>query len=358
MKIAFVDLGRHYGGIEIYILSLVKAWKKMGNKCVVLARRDSAFYHKLVQSGFSDELQPVDFDLKSIKEAKKRITDEQIDLLHMNGINSGVFVSLMNLPIKRVATVHGSAAYDRADKNVLIQKLFVWLENQTLKKSKKIISVSSAIKDMLVERGIDEEKISVIHNGIEAHVYSEKDSADTGVFKICFVGRLEKVKGCEYLIRALAQIKEKSFICDIYGDGSLKEELVTLAEELNINDKIIFKGFSDAIRDVLEQYQVLVQPSIYEAFSLTLTEAMNAHTLVICSDVGGMREIISHKETGLRFQVGNVEELAENIVWAMEHNADVELMKEKAYIQFSKEFTEAAMHEKTFRLFERVYNEI
>ncbi len=358
MKIAFVDLGRHYGGIEIYILSLAKAWKEMGHSCMILARKDSAFHRKLVQSGFEKELCPVGFDWKSIKAAKKRMIEEQIDLIHMNGINSGVFVSLLHLPVKRVATVHGNAVYDRADKNILIQKLFLWLENQTLKKCEKIISVSLAIKDILVKRGIDENKITVIYNGIEEYVYEEPEQATTETFPICFVGRLEKVKGCEYLIKALSQIKDKNFRCDMYGEGSLKEELMQLAKELQIEDKIVFKGFSDSIRRVLNQYKVLVLPSLYEAFPLTLMEAMNARTLVICSDAGGMPEIISHRENGLRFPVGNSGELAKELIWVMEHPDDVHKMKERAYVKFEKEYTQVVMQEKTFRLLERAYHEI
>lgn len=355
MKIAFVNLGLHYGGVEIYLLSLIKAWKNMGNECLVLARKDSRFYHTLMQEGFSQETIPVEFRLKSIRETKKYIKREQIDLFHMNGINSGVFVSLMNLSTTRVATVHGNAAFDRAERNVMIQKLFVWLENITLKKCKKIIAVSGSIRDMLIKRGVPENKITVVYNGIEKKEYTPKERAD--VFRLCFVGRLETVKGCEYLIKALAKIKERNFVCDIYGEGSLQEELKQLAGEHGLNQKLVFKGFSDTVRDTLNQYDVLVQPSVYEAFSLTLVEAMNARVLIICSDVGGMSELVSHKDNGLKFPVGDIQALAQNIVWAMEHSDDSDVMKENAYEKFMNRYTTDVMKENTFRLFERINNE-
>ena len=125
MKIAFINLGRHYGGVEVYVLSLIKAWTAKGNDCVVLARNESAFYQKLMKTGFADRVIPVDFDYKSVKIARKRLRDENIRLLQVNGINSGVFASLLHLPIKRVTTVHGSAALDRAERPSFIQKLFV-----------------------------------------------------------------------------------------------------------------------------------------------------------------------------------------------------------------------------------------
>ena len=88
----------------------------------------------------------------SIRETKRRMNEEHIELFHINGINSGVFVNLLHLPVKQVTTVHGNAMYDRIDKNILIQKLFVWLENTCLKRSHGIISVSASIKDLLVKR--------------------------------------------------------------------------------------------------------------------------------------------------------------------------------------------------------------
>ncbi len=355
MKIAFVDLGRHYGGVEIYLLSLIKAWKNRGNECLVLARKDSRFYHTLMQEGFSQETIAVEFCLKSVKETKEYIKREQIDLVHMNGINSGVFVSLMNLSVTRIATVHGSAIFDRAERNVLIQRLFVWLENITLKKCKKIIAVSGAIRDMLIKRKVPENKITVVYNGIEKKEYTPKERAD--VFKICFVGRLETVKGCEYLIKALAEIKDRNFVCDIYGEGSRQEELKQLTTELGLNQKLVFKGFSSTVRDDLNQYDILVQPSMYEAFSLTIAEAMNARVLVICSDVGGMSELVSHKENGLKFPVGDIHALAENIVWAMEHSDDSDAMKENAYEKCMNQYTTEVMTKNTFCLFERISNE-
>lgn len=357
MKIAFVDLGRHYGGIEVYMLSLIDAWKRKGNNCVILARRDSAFFHKLTEAGYGKETLAVSFDAGSIKEARRRLQQEAVELIHTNGINSGMFARLLGLKIKCVATVHGDAAFDRIEKKVIVQKLFVWLENRLLTKTDKVIAVSEAMKEILNKRGISREKITVIHNGIEKRNYEQKayeqTDSDESV-KLCFVGRLEKVKGCEYLIKALARLKDESFCCDIYGEGSLQEELTLLCKEHGIEDKVAFKGFSSTIRERLNQYDILVQPSLFEAFPLTPLEAMNARVLVIGSDVGGMKELITHKETGLKFESGDDEGLAKHLAWAMTHRQEVCAMKEAAFALFEAEYTKEMMCEKTFKLLESI----
>jgi len=358
LKVAFINLGRHYGGVEVYVLSLIKAWMARGNECVVLARDESAFYHKLMKTGFADKVIPVDFDLKSIKDTRKRLLDEKVDLLHVNGINSGVFASLLRLSAKCVTTVHGSVYHERADRNILVQKLFAYLEKRCLNKSTKIISVSSAIKQILTERGINENKIELIYNGIEEIDNEQKEKADSELVKICMVGRLEEVKGCDYLICALAKLKDKKVLCDIYGEGTLKEELENLAQDLGVAGMVCFKGFSENIREVMSGYDILVQPSRFEAFPLTPLEAMNARVLLICSDIGGMREIVDSEENGLKFEVGNIEELSRKIIWAIEHKEEVDKMKKNAYDKFQREYTESVMHKRTFGLFERVYHEI
>ncbi len=360
MKIAFVDLGRHYGGIEVYLLSLIAAWKKKGNECLILARKDSAFFHKLAEAGYEKETLAVGFDWKSIREARRYLLAEGVELIHTNGINSCMFAMLLGLKCKCVATVHGDAAFDRIEKNVLVQKAFVLLENSLLKKTNRVIAVSEAIKELLIRRGIRENKVVVIHNGIEKMNYAEiaensKTAEDSdNLFKICFVGRLEKVKGCEYLIKALAGLKAHNFLCDIYGEGSLKEELTLLCKEYSIEEKVVFKGFSSTIRENLNKYDILVQSSLFEAFPLTPLEAMNARVLVIGSNVGGMKELIAHGETGLKFEAGREDELASQIAWAMTHEQEVSAMKEKAFVLFEEEYTKEMMCEKTFSLLESI----
>ncbi|MBR5799309.1 MAG: glycosyltransferase family 4 protein [Lachnospiraceae bacterium] len=357
MKIAFVDLGRHFGGIEVYMLSLLAERKKQGKKDVILARKDSAFFQKLTEAGYGKETLAVGFDLGSIREARRRLKEEKVEMIHTNGINSGMFASLLGLKVKCVATVHGDAAFDRIEKNILIQRGFVWLENRLLKKCNQVIAVSEAIKEILIGRGIPSEKIKVIHNGIEKMDYTAAEGPDgqeKNLFRICFVGRLEKVKGCEYLIKALAELKDQAYLCDIYGEGSLKEELKLLCKEVGIEEKVVFKGFSGEIRKVLNLYDVLVQPSLFEAFPLTPLEAMNAGVLVIGSNVGGMKELIQDGETGLKFEAGQAHELAEKIRRVIENEAEAAAIKENAYRLFEEEYTKEIMCEKTFKLLESI----
>ena len=150
MKCAFIDLGKHFGGAENYLLVLIERWVAAGNEAVVLTKKKSKFEQAIMDSQIKAEIHGVDFSYSDIKRTRKLLLREKIDVIDVNGINSGLFAVLMNLPIRRVTTVHSNADVDRADKPRLVRKAFVALENYCLHKSKKVIVVSKGSRLILI----------------------------------------------------------------------------------------------------------------------------------------------------------------------------------------------------------------
>ncbi len=351
MKCAFIDLGKQFGGAENYLIEIVTQWVNRGNDAVILVKKDSIFEQKLLNSHLKDKVFGVSFSIKDIKYIRNLFLQSDIDELNINGINSGVFVSFLRLNKKKITTVHSNADIDRINKPLFIRKMFVSTENKLLKKSHKIIVVSSAIKELLISRGIDKKKIVVIPNGIKTINYENKNYRENSnhILKICYVGRLEKVKGCEYLIHALSKLEDK-YICDIYGEGSLAAELETLSKKNNTN--VYFKGFSSNIRNIFPQYDVIVIPSLYEASPLIIPEAMNAKVLLVCSNVGGIPFIIKHKENGYLFEKGNVKQLAEILTNIKNNPIEQIPIIENAYNDFLNNYTNDIMFKRTLKILE------
>lgn len=352
MKCAFVNLGKHFGGAENYLSALINNWIIDGNEAIVIVRKGSLFERKINELIPDSKIWRVENIFKDLLLMKEKICNKGIELINIHGINSGVFINLINPKVKKITTVHSNAEVDRIDKHILIRKLFVLLENLCLKRSEKIIVVSEAIKELLVERKIEENKITVINNGILFLKYDKKclrkDAEE--VLKICFIGRIEKVKGCEILVRALECVENKNFICDVYGDGSLKYELQKIVNEIGLREKIRFCGFSNIIREKLFDYDVLVIPSLYEASPLIIPEAMNAKTILVCSNVGGMSKLIRNKENGYLFEKNNTFELARIIDYIYMNPYNQSYIVENAYNEFLDNYTEEKMIEKTFKI--------
>lgn len=352
MRCAFVNLGKHFGGAEYYLLTLISRWIEDNNDAVIIAKRGSKFVQKIQNERINANVIEVDYCLKDICSIKETLANLGIDVLNVNGINSGIFTMLVNSGIPKVTTVHSNAELDRINKAWLVRKLFVIAENICLNSSEKVVVVSEAIKELLSKRHIDADKVVLIHNGIKTieydarHYYISKDKA----LNICFVGRLEKIKGCDILIKALQSLNDNNYICDIYGEGSERKKLEQMVHETKLDKTIHFKGFSNDVRELLPNYDLIILPSRYEALPITLLEAMNSKTAIVCSDAGGLPYVIKDGETGFLFNSGDFNDLGERIEWIAKNRDALKAVTENAYREFTEKFTEEKMVQKTFDL--------
>ena len=177
----------------------------------------------------------------------------------------------------------------------------------------KIICVSKAVKEYLVTIGeIPTDKGEVIYN--PAHAPSvDNRYAHPEDFKIVYVGRLEKVKNVETLIRAFAKSKDSGVHLIIVGDGRERANLESLSENLLIADRVEFVGFSKDPHQYLSTADLFVLPSFSEGFGIAVVEAMLMKVPVLCSNVGGIPEFVVDNENGWLFNPLDEEELVDKL---------------------------------------------
>jgi glycosyltransferase involved in cell wall biosynthesis len=183
----------------------------------------------------------------------------------------------------------------------------------------KFMVISESTKQDLVKRGIPPDDVAVIHCGIDHRVYH----ADPSVGKeadptVIYLGRLKKYKSIDHLVLAFSKILDRmpQARLVIVGEGDYKAELMALAERLKIESKVEFPGFVDQSDKVhrLQRAWVAVYPSLKEGWGLTNIEANACGTPVIASNVPGLRDSVLSGETGLLFEYGKVEQLADCLV--------------------------------------------
>lgn len=182
------------------------------------------------------------------------------------------------------------------------------------KNATKVIAISQAVRDRIVELGeVEEEKVEVVYNPVdigEKSVSEKSDENETlrfaqsdGRKPFVFVTtcRLVPVKNLDRLINALARLcnefSEKSIELWIVGDGPLRESLEDQSKELGISDKVKFWGFQENVYPFLEMADVFVLPSLSEGSSVSLVEAMSVGLPSIVTKVGGTQEIIGGSES-------------------------------------------------------------
>ncbi len=130
------------------------------------------------------------------------------------------------------------------------------------------------------------------------------------------LARLHSMKGQDILLRAVPLI-HRTFPNAVFifaGEGDRKEELIKLALELNILNVVRFAGHVEDVRSLLGITDILCHPSLVEGIPNAIVEAMAEGVAVVATPVGGVPEIIVHKQNGLLVQVQDVVEIADAVI--------------------------------------------
>lgn len=152
--------------------------------------------------------------------------------------------------------------------------------------------------------------------------------------EIVAVGRLTAQKNHKLLLKAFELFcqKQEGYTLSIFGQGELEEELRKLARELNIADKVKWKGFASDVLEQIRESAMYVLSSDYEGISNSLAEAMAIGLPVISTDcpIGGSKMCIQDKENGLLVPIQDENALAKAMLYLAEHEKEAKEMGEKA----------------------------
>jgi glycosyltransferase involved in cell wall biosynthesis len=218
---------------------------------------------------------------------------------------------------------------------------------------------------------VPNDKIDVIPNGVDTARFDARDGLDLAQFrtrwalpweKIIFnVGRVVYEKGAHLLVeaapRVLALEPDAKFI--IAGTGGMVEDLRRRVVELGLGSKVLVTGFvSDEDRDRLFKIaDVAVFPSLYEPFGIVALEAMAAKCPVIVSEVGGLKEVVQHGETGITVYPGSLDSLVWGILHTLQHPDWAAARVANAYRVVREEFNWNRIAARTIQVYERVIRE-
>jgi glycosyltransferase involved in cell wall biosynthesis len=170
--------------------------------------------------------------------------------------------------------------------------------------------------------------IKVVPNGVRNEWLSRCDYDQLKQLRnskiIITASRLEKKNGVEYLIRAMENIDGKLLII---GDGSIREELEKITEELNLKNKIEFIGLIDNLKvyNYLMRSNVFCRPSLSEGLGNSFLEAMGVYVPIVGTLVGGIPDFLKDGETGWFCEVKNPKSIAEKINYILSEKNKVEV---------------------------------
>jgi glycosyltransferase involved in cell wall biosynthesis len=200
------------------------------------------------------------------------------------------------------------------------------------------IALSEFSKKKYIQAGFLKKKIVVKHNFVESISCLsglEKKNIRKGAL---FVGRLSREKGIGTLLKAI-KIYGNSMPLKIIGDGPLASVV-----QKNVSDNFGISWLGQ--RPILEVYELMAKAELlvfpsewYEGMPRTIIEAFAQGTPVISSELGAMAEMIDHGRTGLHFETGNAQDLAEKILWANKHPNELVRMGQNARTEYEAKYT-------------------
>ncbi len=256
-------------------------------------------------------------------------------LLTLNYLLSGKFIYLLFLNEKydtEISFIEGETCLYVANSNNPSSRKISWIhtdiekreaiprkkEEKALQKMDEIICVSHATAQSLskIYPGL-KEKVRVIYNFIDFDEIINKSAYPIDINKdeiiIVSVGRLEKVKGYEILIRAHKKLIDEGVYHKLYiiGEGRERLHIEQLVKDLNLEDTVILTGFKENPYPYVNMADIFVVSSLYEGFSLALAEAVILEKPVISTKCAGPREILRGGEFGLMVNISDIIDLSE-----------------------------------------------
>ncbi len=182
-----------------------------------------------------------------------------------------------------------------------------------------LVTVCQALKDGLIDLGVEADRVRVLRNGVDLRRFSPGDGADLRAelalqgTVLLSVGHLIPRKAHDLVIRALADLPEASLV--VVGSGPLEKSLRKLATRLGIASRVYFRGAvpPEAMPAYYRAADVLVLASEREGWANVLLEAMACGTPVVASNIWGTPEVVAAPEAGLLLPSRSPEAIAATV---------------------------------------------
>jgi len=213
------------------------------------------------------------------------------------------------------------------------------------------------------------EKVDVVPNGVDPDRWraspeqvaaARRRWAGDGPLVVCS-GRLVYEKGVHDLLAALPRLRRRhpGVRLVVAGRGPKEVELRELARRLRLGRSVAFAGFvPDAdLAALVAAADCAVVPSVYEPFGMVALEATAAGTPVAVSDVGGLREIVEHRGTGLRFPAGDPAGLTDAVSELLTDQVLARRLVRQARAVLQQDHSWARIAERTGEVYQRAGRE-
>ena len=298
------------------------------------------------------------YSLACLSHLRRLCQERGIEVVHAHLQKS--IVSCLLAITDRPVFIHEHGAIFRQGTGAIYRALLRWLGKRA---AFALANSQATLKALQAQAGFDTERTVLLENFVDVHRFDPvlydgvQTRARLGVkpedFVVGFVGRLDPCKGADLLIEAaaLALSKGKKWHWIIVGYGPQEKALKAAASRYALRGCVHFTGLSENPAEWMVAFDAAVVPSRREAFGLATVEMMRMKIPVVVSPVGGLADLIEHRQNGWRLPALSAESIVEALHILYQDTGLRQQMIEQAW-RLTQSFTGEAQIETLTQLYE------
>lgn len=370
INILFIIDNLLIGGAGLLTLNLINGFPKSEYKVTLISLNKSLDDSENMNKYVKKDINYIEIDVNIMSFYKKIKTlikfAKQNDIVHTclesSNFYGGILSIILKNKVKFISTIHGIDGVFIEDpkiqesfrKNVSRKYYYSikYIQNYLFKGYDKLFAVSESTMNFLIKkRKVRKEKIKVLYYGLDltSNRLIEPGKKENIIvldnfvknnFIIGYIGRLSNGKGLNMLLDVFHElvVQYKNIKLILVGDGELKSELSCIIKNYGIDDKCYMTGFVSDLKDYYRKINLFVLPSSSEGIPVSLLEALYFRVLTLCSDVGGIPEVIESGKNGFLFKKNNKEEFKNRIKYIIDNFEHLEQIRVNGYERLLNNF--------------------
>ena len=355
-----VDTARTWRGGQNQVLLTVLGLRSRGHRAALVAHPDGEL-RKRASDGTDLFLQAprTEMDLRAAWKLSRLMRDLQPDIVHAHDAH-GVAMAALAISLAGATLRTRFVAARRVDFHVGRNAFSRWKYRQV----DCFICASAFIKSMLIDDGLPADRITVVYEGIDLAQVAAAAPLNVhrefwlphNALVVGNVAALVPHKGQRYLIDAAARVVRKvpdaRFL--IAGEGELEDTLRHHIKHLNLEKHVVLTGFRPDVLSLHKGFDVFVMSSVSEGLGTSALDAMACGRPVVATRVGGLSEVVDHRETGLLVTARDPSALANAIIELLQDQTLRARYGNTALERATQRFNANRMVDETVEAYQRV----
>ena len=292
-----------------------------------------------------------------IRSLEKQMDINQIDIIHCNSSRED-FAAIIAAKYHKKLIWHIREFGDKDFKRFTYRKNYIEFMN---KYATEFIAVSEAVQSHWINKGINEDKLVKIYNGVPSDVIYKTDyNRKSNKIKFVMLGGISETKGQWQAIEAVKTLEkniQEGMCLYLVGDGDnlYINRLKKYVEKNKLKDVVRFWGYQKEFGKHLHEFDCGIMCSKSEGFGRVTVEYMMAGIPVIASDAGANPELVNDGENGLLYCLNDIESLADKLRYVVRNSDLLESMGKKARKVAEKNYSSRSNAEQIYQEYLRIY---